>query len=331
MYSADGAIMALSLTDMPLELLREYRPTLDVPGDLDEFWQRTVSEARSAEGTVEVRPLHSPFTELIVEDLTFPGFAGEPVRGWITRPRTDSPLPTVVEYVGYNGGRGVPGEKLAWAASGFVHVLMDTRGQGSGWGNGGATADPHGSGPATAGFMTRGIEGPETYYYRRVYTDAVRLLDHVAALDFVDASRIAVSGASQGGGITLAAAALSDIPFALLPDVPFLCDFPRAITRTPEPPFTEITRYLSIHRDRVEDALRTLSYFDGAVLAAKITQPALFSVALMDEIVLPSTVFAAYNALTSTDKQIEIYAFNGHEGGSMRHWHDQVGWLRHRL
>ena len=66
----------------------------------------------------------------------------------------------MVEYVGYNGGRGLPGEKLAWAAAGYVHVLMDTRGQGSGWGNGGDTADPHGSGAATAGFMTRGIHEP---------------------------------------------------------------------------------------------------------------------------------------------------------------------------
>jgi cephalosporin-C deacetylase len=39
--------------------------------------------------------------------------------------------------------------------------------------------------------MTRGIETPQTYYYRRVFTDAVRLVDAVRTLPFVDPDRIA--------------------------------------------------------------------------------------------------------------------------------------------
>ncbi|UFU02353.1 acetylxylan esterase [Ruania suaedae] len=323
--------MALSYTDMPLDDLRAYAPDLPEPADLDEFWSRTLAVARRHEEPARLTPVDEPLTELVVEDLVFPGFAGDPVRGWITRPRGDRPRPVVVEFVGYGGGRGLAGEKLAWAAAGYVHVLMDTRGQGSAWGTGGGTPDPHGSGPATPGFMTQGISSPESYYYRRVYTDAVRLLDHVARLPFVDPERIAVTGGSQGGGIAIAAAALSPQVRAAMPDVPFLCDFPRAVTRTPNPPFTEITRYLSVHRDQAESVLRTLSYVDGAVLARRIQAPALFSVALMDEVVLPSTVFAAFNAVPGADKQIEVYGFNGHEGGAFHQWHRQVRWLRERL
>jgi cephalosporin-C deacetylase len=322
--------MALSHTDMPLDALRVYRPTLAAPGDLDDFWSATIAESRAAGGDCTLRRVDA-FSELVVDDMVFSGFAGEPIRGWVTRPLGDEPRPAVIEYVGYNGGRGLPGEKLAWAAAGFVHILMDTRGQGSGWGTGGETPDPHGSGPATAGFMTRGIGDPETYYYRRVYTDAVRLVDHAKSLPFVDPGRIAVTGGSQGGGIAIAAAALSSDVVAVMPDVPFLCDFPRAIVRTPEPPFTEITRYLSVHRDAAERALHTLSYFDAATLAGRIQAPAYFSVALMDEVVLPSTVFAAFNAVPAPDKSIEVYEYNGHEGGAFRHWHRQVTWLRSRL
>jgi cephalosporin-C deacetylase len=316
---------------MPLDALRAYRPALPAPHDLDEFWATTIAESRAGSGEVLLSPVET-FTELIVEDVTFSGYGGESVRGWVTRPAgSDGPRPTVIEYVGYNGGRGLPGEKLAWAAAGFVHILMDTRGQGSGWGNGGDTPDPHGSGPATAGFMTRGIDHPDNYFYRRVYTDAVRLVDHATTLPFVDPGRIAVTGASQGGGIAIAAAALSSDVSAVMADVPFLCDFPRAITRTPEPPFTEITRYLSVHRDDAERTLRTLSYFDAAILARRIHAPAYFSAALMDEVVLPSTVFAAFNAVPAPDKSIEVYEYNGHEGGAFRHWHRQVDWLRSRL
>ncbi|UFU05687.1 acetylxylan esterase [Ruania halotolerans] len=323
--------MALTRTDLPLEDLRAYSPDLPEPADLEEFWAQSIASARAHDARPQIAPVGEPFRELIVEDLEFAGFAGDPIRGWITRPRGARSLPTVVEFVGYGGGRGLPGEKLAWAAAGFVHVLMDTRGQGSGWGTGGDTPDPHGAGPATPGFMTRGILAPEDYYYRRVFTDAVRLVDHVVEMPCVDPRRIAVTGASQGGGIAIAAAALSEHVAAVLPDVPFLCDFPRAITRTPEAPFTEIARFLSVHRDQVEAVTRTLSYFDGAVLARRIEVPALFSVALMDEIVLPSTVFAAYNRVQSADKHIEVYGFNGHEGGAFRQWHRQVEWLRSRL
>ena len=76
---------------------------------------------------------------------------------------------------------------------------MDTRGQGSGWSLG-DTDDAHGSGPAVPGFMTRGTPDPATYYHGRVYTDAVRLVDAVAEMPFVDETRIAVTGGSQGGG-----------------------------------------------------------------------------------------------------------------------------------
>ncbi|MWB99499.1 prolyl oligopeptidase family serine peptidase [Agromyces sp. MMS17-SY077] len=321
----------MNFTDLTLEELEDYRPDLPEPGGLDAFWNSTIAEARAAGGEVVRTPLDGPIAELVIEDLVFPGFAGDPVRGWVIRPKDAAPRAAVVQFIGYGGGRGLPGEHLGWASAGYVHVVMDTRGQGSGWGGGGGTADPHGSGPAAAGYLTRGIESPETYYYRRVYTDAVRLLDAVAAFPEVDASRIAVTGVSQGGGISIAAAALSSHVAAVMPDVPFLCDFPRSTTRTPLPPFTEVTKYLSVHRDRVADVLATLSYFDGAVLASRISAPALFSVALMDDVVLPSSVFAAYHRLASTDREIEVYAHNGHEGGGPFQWLRQTSWLADRF
>ncbi|MFX7845161.1 acetylxylan esterase, partial [Acinetobacter baumannii] len=73
----------------------------------------------------------------------------------------------------------------------------------------GDTPDPHGSTAAYPGVMTRGIHDPREYYYRRLYTDAARLVDVVRELPGVDATRIAVTGGSQGGALAIAAAALS--------------------------------------------------------------------------------------------------------------------------
>ncbi len=323
--------MALTQTDLPLELLREYSPALAVPEDFDAFWEQTLAESRAAAGPIGLERVEGPFRELVVEDLTFPGYAGEPIRAWVTRPHGDEPRPTVVEFVGYNGGRGLAGEKLAWAAAGFVHVLMDTRGQGSGWGNGGDTPDPHGSGPATAGFMTRGITSPQTYYYRRVFTDAVLLVDAVRGFAEVDADRVAVTGISQGGGIAIAASALCDGLVGVMPDVPFLCHFARAVTLVDTLPYGEIVQYLAGWRQHVDTAFRTLSYFDGVNFARRAQCPALFSVGLMDTICPPSTVYAAYNHYAADDKQIEVYPFNNHEGGQDHQLGRQLDWFAERL
>ena len=317
-------------TDLTLDELRAYRSAADVPADFDEFWDRTLAESRSAGGDVMLVPAESPVCELVVEDLTFAGFGGEPIRGWVIRPRDATPRATVVQYVGYGGGRGLPHEHLHWASSGFVHVVMDTRGQGSAWGTGGDTPDPHGSGPAFPGFMTRGIQSRETYYYRRVFTDAVRLIDAVREFDFVDPTAVAVTGGSQGGAISLAVAGLVPGLRAVMPDVPFLCDFRRSVELTPDAPFTELRNYLAIHRDVVDETFTTLSYFDGVNFARRATAPARFSVALMDPIVLPSTVFAAYNDYAGDDREIDVYPYNGHEGGQGHQWVTQARWLAER-
>lgn len=323
--------MAQTYTDMPLELLREYRPSLTEPDDLDAFWADTLAEARAAARPATLTDVTAPVRALSVQDLTFTGFAGDEIRGWVVRPHGQEQLPAVVEFIGYGGGRGLPGERLSWASAGYVHVIMDTRGQGSGW-SVGDTPDPHGSTAAHPGVMTRGIRDPRDYYYRRLYTDAARLVDEVRALPGVDPARVAVTGGSQGGGLAIAAAALSgDAVAAVLPDVPFLCDLPNGIVRTPLAPVTEVTRYLAVHRDAADEVLRTLSYIDGAILARRITVPAYFSVALMDDIVLPSGVFAAFHNVASEDAAIEVYPYNGHEGGGHRHWMRQVAWLDARF
>ncbi|MFI8932339.1 acetylxylan esterase [Streptomyces sp. NPDC053474] len=313
--------------DLPLDQLRQYRPDLPEPEDFDAFWEKTLATTREHDLDARFEPVDTPLASVDVFDVTFAGFGGHPVKGWLLLPAgAREPLPAVVEYIGYGGGRGLPHERLLWSAAGFAHFIMDTRGQGSTH-SVGDTPDPVGSAPAYPGFLTRGVEDPHAYYYRRVFTDAVRAVEAVRAHPLVDAARVAAVGDSQGGGITLAVGGLVPDLAAISPNVPFLCDFPRAATLTARHPYQEIGLYLRAHRGSEDRVFGTLAYFDGVHFAARGRAPALFSTALEDETCPPSTVFAAFNAYAGSERSMEVYRFNDHEGGGV-FFHDvQLRWL----
>ncbi|WP_181768035.1 acetylxylan esterase [Streptomyces albidus (ex Kaewkla and Franco 2022)] len=320
----------MPLTDMPLGELRAYRPEVAEPEDFDDFWSSTLAAAREAGRSAPPadfrRLTDSPLRTVDVHDVRFPGWDGQPVAAWLLLPRgADGPLPAVVNYIGYSGGRGLHTENLLWSAAGYAHLVVDSRGQGH------DTPDPDPvPGPQyVAGFMTRGIDGPEHHYYRRLITDSVRAVEVVRAHPAVDPSRVTVTGHSQGGGLALAVAGLlgADVAAALM-DLPFLSHIRRGAELASAGPYPEIAHYLGVHmRVNPDKVFGTLNYFDGLHFARRATAPALFSVALMDPVCPPSTGFAAYNHYASPDKDVVVWQFGDHGGGRGSQTPEQLRWL----
>lgn len=307
----------MPLFDLPIELLEEYEPEIFEPEDFDAFWQHTLDDTRQHPLDARFEVVDYGLRTVVAYDVTFNGFGGQPVKGWFLIPAgTIAPLPCIVQFIGYGGGRGTPLDWLQFPSAGFATLVMDTRGQGSAWSPGHTPDSYPATNPHYNGFMTQGILDPMHYYYRRVFTDAVRALEAARSHPLVDTTRIAVTGGSQGGGISIAVGGLVPDVKLVMPDVPFLCNFERAIQITPDAPYTEISRYLSIHRDQEEAVMRTLSYFDGVHFAARCQATCLYSVGLMDTICPPSTVYAAYNRVKAP-KQIRVYNYNNHEGGGI--------------
>ncbi len=311
--------------DLPLEQLREYRPEVDEPGDFDAFWADQLARARDIDTAAVFAPVETPLRSVDVFDVTFPGYAGDPVRGWLLLPRDGlANAPLVVEYIGYNGGRGDPLDWLPYSASGFPHFVMDSRGQGGGW-RGSATADPHDAGePSTNGLMTRGIADPQRYYYTRLFVDAVRAVDAALTRPELSGRAVLATGSSQGGALSIVAAAHHDAVTACAPDVPFLAHPRRAAMITDSHPFGELGEYCAVYPDRVARVFETLSYIDVVNHAKRASVPALFSVALLDDITPASTVFTAYNHYRGADKDIAVYEFNDHAGGGTLHLHRKL-------
>lgn len=300
--------------ELPLEALQEYRPARSEPDDFASFWAGTLEAARRHDLDPVFTPVSSGLSLIEVSDVSFSGYAGQRIKAWLAMPAdTTHRLPCVVEFPGYGGGRGLPHDLLLYAAAGYAHLFVDVRGQGSGW-RAGDTPDPEGGGPQYPGFMTRGIDDPNTYYYRRVITDAVRAIDAVRAHPRVDTTRVAVTGESQGGGLAIATAGLVPDLAAVAADVPFLCHFRRAMEVATDGPYLELVQYLKVHRQSVEMVLDTLSYVDAMNFATRARCPALFSVALLDNTCPPSTVYAAYHHYLGP-RDLRVYPYNDHEGG----------------
>jgi cephalosporin-C deacetylase len=126
-----------------------------------------------------------------------------------------------------------------------------------------------------------------------------------------------MTGASQGGGLTLAAAALCGLSRrvylrAAVAEIPFLCHFERAATLMDSGPYPEIGSYCRRSGADAAQVFRTLSYFDCMNLADAIVAPTLITSGLMDSICPPSTIFATYNHITAP-KDIFVAPFGEHD------------------
>lgn len=315
--------------DLPLDQLKTYLPDRTEPDDFDKFWNETLSQTRTFPLEAHFEPFEIGLQFLEVYDVTYNGYAGQPIKGWLVMPRNrPESLACIVEYIGYGGGRGHPYDWLLWGNMGYAHFIMDVRGQGSTWRSGDTPdLESDGGNPQIPGFMTRGVLDPHTYYYRRVFSDAVRAVETARSHPCVNAQRVAVLGGSQGGGIALAAAGLMPDLAAVMPDVPFLCHIRHATEITDSYPYAEIQNYCKTHREKIETVFNTLSYFDGVNFATRAKSAALFSVGLMDEICPPSTVFAAYNYYGGP-KEIKVWPYNHHEGGETLQSAERVRFLK---
>lgn len=314
----------MPLYDRPLHELQVYNPPATKEPRFEVFWKDTLTESARQPLNAQVEQIAYPARGVRVYEVHYDGWRGARICAWYLLPEGDGPFPCLVQYHGYSGSKQDVYHYLSWVLQGFAVFAVDVRGQS------GNSSDPGNyTGGHVRGWMTQGIMDPDQYYYRGVYVDCVRALDLVSLRPEVDAQRVGIMGVSQGGGLTLAVAGLDSRPILAMPEVPYLCHFQRAVDVAVNGPYLEIPDYLRRWPQREGQVWRTLSYFDNLNLAAGITCPVLMTVGLQDDVCPPSTVFAAYNKITSP-KEMKVYPYHNHAAVEA-HWEDKFRWANRYL
>jgi len=299
--------------DLSLEQLKTYEGTNPRPADFDAYWDRATAEMHAVDPDVELRPaaFSVPFAECF--DMYFTGVGGARVYAKLLRPRGPAgPHPAVLQFHGYSGSGGDWTDKLGYAAMGFTVAALDCRGQG------GRSEDAGGvKGNTLHGHIIRGLDdGPDKLLFRQIFLDTAELARIVMAMADVDPARVGAMGSSQGGGLTLACAALEPGIARAAPVYPFLSDYKRVWKIDQDTgAYVELKDYFrrfDPRHEREDDVWTRLGYVDVQYLAPRIKAQVMLAVGLRDTICPPSTQFAAYNRITSP-KSLVLYPDFGHE------------------
>lgn len=299
--------------DMPLEELKSYRGISPKPGDFDEYWDRALAEMKRVDPCV--RMVRSDFQVSFADcyEMDFTGVRGARIHAKIVKPKNaKEKCPAVLWFHGYTCSSGDWYDKLAYAAAGFVVAAIDCRGQG------GRSEDVGGvRGNTLYGHVIRGLdcEDPQDLLMRHVFLDCAELAGILAGMEEVDPERIGAFGGSQGGGLTIACAALADIRRLAL-YFPFFSDYKRAwMLEDGTSAYRELRDYFRLFdplHEREEEVFYKLGYIDIHNLASRIRGSAVMGVTLQDTACPPSTQFAAYNSIPSP-KKLYVYSDYGHE------------------
>jgi cephalosporin-C deacetylase len=303
----------MPLIDLPLEQLKTYTGRNPRPADHDAYWDQALTEMRAVDPRVELvpHPIPAPYAECF--DLFFTGVRGARIHAKYVRPAgAKGRHPAVLLFHGYTGSSGDWSDKLKWAALGFTVVALDCRGQGGLSEDGGGV-----KGTTWKGHIIRGLDDrADALLFRQIFLDTAQLARIVMDMPDVDPSRVGATGGSQGGGLTLACAALEPRVRRAFPVFPFLCDYRRVWEMDlAKHAYEELRWYFRSYdplHEREEQIFTTLGYIDVQHLAPRIEAETRMAVGLMDEVCPPSTQFAAYNRMRCP-KRMVLYPDFAHE------------------
>jgi cephalosporin-C deacetylase-like acetyl esterase len=179
---------------------------------------------------------------------------------------------------------------------------------------------------ALNGYWNYGMDNRDDSYYKRVIVGCVRSVDYIASLPEWDSKTIGVTGASQGGFLSYATAALDNRITFLAAVHPALCDHTASLKGVA----CGWPHYFYWNKGKgKEKQIETSRYYDGVNFVRRITCPAWVSFGYNDDVVPPTTAYATYNILKG-QKTLSVYQQTAHFW-YQEQWDEWLDWLRKQM
>jgi cephalosporin-C deacetylase len=285
----------------------EIKPTTTLPEDFMEFWDQAKAEASLIPVDAKMKLLPDRCTSSVnVYHVSIQNFKEDSrIYGMLAVPAKAGKYPALLKVPGAGVRPYEPFIELA--EKGIITLKIGIHGI------------PVDMDPGIYNNLRRAaldhywfynLDNRDRYYYKRVYLGCVRAIDFIFSLPGFDGERLAVTGGSQGGALTIITAALDPRVKWLAAHYPALCDLTGYLNgRAGGWPhmFNKENADFNNKKDKIE----TSKYYDVVNFARFVKIPGYYSWGYNDLTCPPTSMFAAYNVITAP-KELHLALDTGH-------------------
>ncbi|WP_395718388.1 acetylxylan esterase [Prosthecobacter sp.] len=285
------------------------KPSMPVPEDFDAFWAAQKAELAKVPLKPTLTPVQTAVKGVDAFDLQVECL-GRPVSGYFGRPKNAKPksLPAILHVHGA-GVRGSNPGSVFWAANEGGMLSLDINAHGIPNGKPKEFYDALAAGELKD-YRAVGNKDRQQCYFKGMFLRLIRAIDFLTAQPEWDGKTLIVYGSSQGGFQAFAAAGLDERVSFFCAGVPAGCDHTGSQAN-------RIAGWPKIVPNDAEGkpdaaALQVSRYFDCVNFATRAKcKGAAVTVGFIDTTCPPTSVYAAYNALT-IPKEIHADVLAGH-------------------
>ncbi|MEI6646865.1 MAG: acetylxylan esterase [bacterium] len=287
------------------------KPTAKLPADFEAFWNDQKSALTKIPLDPKIMPVSQSDPDVELFEVSFANINGLRSHGYLAKPKGATSLPIMISQPGmgvHPNGLKESRWVIANAKLGFLALDMSAHDMPLE-----RTPEDEARWKKFMGYPYLGSDDRMTYYYRQVFLGMIRGIDYMTSHPDWNHKAIISSGASQGGGLAIIAAALDPRVTAVVSIAPALGEHTGPLYGRPD----AAPNYLIMDRDRKtpnQKIVAATAYYDTVNFARFVKVPVLMSSGLIDTACPAMTVLSIYNTL-NCPKQLDLVPLLGHNCG----------------
>ena len=286
--------------------VEKISPTVSDPVDFDSFWNQSKQELAKIPIDARMTLLPQKGTATVeVYQVSIGNIDNSRIYGMLAVPKKAGKYPAVLQVPG--AGVRSYNPDVALAEKGVIVFTIGIHGIPVNLDS--EVYDNLRSG-ALKGYFYYNLQSRDKFYYKRVYLGCIRSIDLLFNVENFDKKNLAVTGASQGGALSIITSALDSRVTSLVSFHPALSDLTGYIYNRAGgwPHIFAGENFISYYSN---DNVQNLAYYDVVNFAKRVKVPGFYSWGYNDVTCPPTSIYAAYNSIAAP-KKLSLYYESGH-------------------